>query len=268
MKMLRNVLLLFSLLVVFDIARYVVVPDVGLLVTENPGKTAFMRYRERQWREGGLEKEVHRRWVPLRKISRSLQRAVLISEDDKFWTHEGFDYDAIRSAVQRNADRKAFAFGASTVTQQLARNLYLSPSKNPVRKLKEAVLTWRLEKTLSKERILELYLNVAEWGDGIFGIEQAARHYYGKSARRLTALEAARLAAVLPNPLKYSPVGSSRYVDRRAERIYRIMRKRGTGALPGSPRFASKTNRYEKKCHVVAALLHAAARRSLRERPC
>ena len=267
MKMLRNVLLLFFLLVAFDIARYLVMPDVGLLGTENPEKTAFMRYRERQWREEGLRKEVRNRWVPLRDISRSLQRAVLISEDDKFWKHEGFDYDAIRSAVQRNADRKAFAFGASTVTQQLARNLYLSPSKNPVRKLKEAILTWRLERTLSKDRILELYLNVAEWGDGIFGIEQAARHYYGKSARRLSAREAAKLAAVLPNPLKYSPVGSSRYVNRRADRIYRIMRRRGIGALPGNLHFANKTNRYENTCHDFTAL-HAAARRSFRERSC
>jgi monofunctional biosynthetic peptidoglycan transglycosylase len=117
--------------------------------------------------------------------------------------------------------------GGSTISQQLAKNLYLSPSKNPIRKIKEAILTWRLEKTLSKRRILELYVNVAEWGDGIFGIGQAARHYYGVSAASLTARQASKLAAILPNPILYSPKGSSRYVSNRSSLIYAIMRKRG-----------------------------------------
>ncbi|ASQ91561.1 monofunctional biosynthetic peptidoglycan transglycosylase [Prosthecochloris sp. GSB1] len=222
MRILLQVLLLFGLLIAVDIGRYFALPDIGALREKNPEKTAYMRYREQQWRDRGVRKEVRNRWVPLSRISRSLQRAVLVSEDRKFWEHEGFDYEAIEEAVQKNVRKKAFAFGASTITQQLARNLYLSPSKSPVRKLKEAILTWRIERALPKERILELYLNVAEWGDGIFGIEEAARHYYRKSASRLSAREAARLAAVLPNPIRFSPTRPSRYIERRADRIYRM----------------------------------------------
>ncbi len=226
MRLIIQITGLFLLLVIVDIGRYVLVPDIGHLRENNPETTAFMHYREKQWRDEGREKQIGQHWVPLSRISRYVQKAVLISEDDKFWEHDGFDYRVIELAIEKNIKKKRFAFGASTVTQQLARNLYLSPSKNPVRKLKEAILTWRLERTLSKERILELYLNVAEWGDGIFGIEQAARYYYGKNARWLTARESVRLAAVLPNPVKYRPDSSSRYVQRRAERIYRIMRRR------------------------------------------
>lgn len=229
MKLILQIAGLFTFLVALDIGRYFFVPDTEQLRDINPDKTAFMHYREKQWEKEGSDNIVRRRWVALSSISPHLQQAVLIAEDDKFWEHNGFDYGAIELAIEKNIERKRFAFGASTLTQQLARNLYLSPSKNPVRKLKEAILTWRLERTLSKKRILELYLNSVEWGDGIFGIEQASRHYYGKSARRLTAREAARLAAVLPNPLKYRPEGSSRYVQRKAERIYRIMQRRGFG---------------------------------------
>jgi monofunctional biosynthetic peptidoglycan transglycosylase len=112
---------------------------------------------------------------------------VLIAEDDKFWTHEGFDYEAIQKAIEKDIKKRKFVLGGSTISQQLAKNLYLTPSKNPVRKIKEAILTWRLEKNLSKKRIIELYLNVVEWGDGLFGIEVAARHHFGKSVSDLTA---------------------------------------------------------------------------------
>lgn len=227
MKLMLQIAGLFAFLVTLDIGRYFFVPDTARLREGKPDKTAFMRHREKQWKKEGLDKTVRHRWVPLSGISPYLQHAVVIAEDDKFWDHGGFDRRAIEYAIEKNIERKRFAFGASTLTQQLARNLYLSPSKNPVRKLKEAVLTWRLERALSKKRILELYLNSVEWGDGIFGIEQASKHYYGKSARRLTAREAARLAAVLPNPLKYRPDDSSRYVRRKAERLYRIMKRRG-----------------------------------------
>ena len=228
MRALLNLVLLLGLLLAADIGRYAFLPDIAALRQHDPGKTAFMRYRERQWAaEGRGALSIRQQWVPLSRISRNLQRAVVISEDDKFWDHRGFDYDAIVMAFEENIRSKTFALGASTITQQLAKNLFLSPSKNPVRKIKEALLTWRLERALSKRRILELYLNIAEWGDGVFGAEQASRHYFGKSARFLTPSQAARLAAVLPNPLKYSPSGSSRYVAQRADRIYRIMRRRG-----------------------------------------
>ncbi|MEW5802098.1 MAG: monofunctional biosynthetic peptidoglycan transglycosylase [bacterium] len=202
-------------------------PNVSRLVKENPQKTAFMAYREREWKEKGKQCRVSQRWVPLSRISDYLVRAVIIAEDDKFWIHEGFDYDAIQKAIEKDLKAGEFKLGGSTISQQLAKNLYLSPAKNPFRKIREAVITWRMEKALTKRRILELYLNVIEWGEGIFGVEAAARHYYGKSASRLTPHEAARLAAVLPNPRKYNPAGDHRYVVKRSNRIYRIMARRG-----------------------------------------
>jgi monofunctional glycosyltransferase len=227
MKFLRNVFLFVVLVLIVDVGRYAVYPDVSGLEETNPGKTAFMKYREAEWKREGLDKSVRQRWVPLKKVSPALIKAVLISEDDKFWKHDGFDYEAIEIAVKRNMKAREFKFGASTITQQLVKNLYLSPSKNPVRKLKEAILTWRVEHALSKRRILELYVNVAEWGDGIFGIEEAARAYYGTSAAGLTASQASKLAAALPNPIRYKPNGSSSFIRKRSKRIYAIMLKRG-----------------------------------------
>jgi monofunctional glycosyltransferase len=202
-------------------------PDVSKLKRINPKKTAFMEYREKEWKAQGKRLKVQQSWVPLGRVSDYVKRAVLIAEDDKFWRHEGFDFDAIQKAIERDVKEGTFKFGGSTITQQLAKNLYLSPSKNPIRKVREAIITWRLERALSKRRILEVYLNVVEWGEAIFGIEAAARHYYGKSASEITAEEAARLAAVLPSPLKYKVNGRSSYVEKRAALIYSIMLKRG-----------------------------------------
>ena len=205
-----------------------VYPDVSGLKKVNPKKTAMMEFREADWKREGKKYKVEQKWVPLRAVSPYLVKAVLIGEDDKFWKHEGFDYEAMQKAIEKDIKEKKFKLGGSTISQQLAKNLFLSPSKNPVRKLREAIITWRMEKALSKKRILELYLNVAEWGDkGIFGIEAAARHYYGKSASALGAEEAVRLAAVLPNPRKFNPVGDQRYVVNRSNLIYKIMVRRG-----------------------------------------
>ena len=227
MKLLRNAVLLILLFIVVDVGRYFFIPDIARLAHTNPGKTAFMEYREAEWRSEGRDKTIKQRWVPLKKVSPSLVKAVLVSEDNNFWHHEGFDFKAIEGAIEKNIEAGEFKFGASTISQQLAKNLYLSPSKNPLRKMKEAILTWRIEQTLSKRRILELYVNVAEWGDGIFGIDQAARNYYGVSASQLTASQSARLAASLPNPVLYKPTGSSRFVKVRAKHIYAIMLRRG-----------------------------------------
>ena len=202
-------------------------PDVSKLKRTNPKKTAFMEYREKEWKAQGKRLKVQQSWVPLGRVSDYVKRAVLIAEDDKFWRHEGFDLDAIQKAIERDIKEGKFKFGGSTITQQLAKNLYLSPSKNPIRKVREAIITWRMERALSKRRILEVYLNVVEWGEATFGIEAAARHYYGKSASQITAEEAARLAAVLPNPLKHKVNGQSSYVEKRAALIYSIMVKRG-----------------------------------------
>jgi monofunctional biosynthetic peptidoglycan transglycosylase len=223
----RLVFLAFLSSVVF-VGFHFISPDVAKLKKENPGKTAFMEYREEEWAREGKKYRVQQTWLPYRAISPYLVKAVLIGEDDKFWQHEGFDYEAMQKAIEKDIKAKKFKLGGSTISQQLAKNLYLSPSKNPVRKLREAIITWRMERALGKKRILEIYLNVAEWGDrGIFGVEAAARSYYGKSASALGPEEAARLAAVLPNPRKFNPLGTSRYVVNRSSLIYNIMVRRG-----------------------------------------
>jgi monofunctional biosynthetic peptidoglycan transglycosylase len=206
---------------------FLLMPDVSRLKKQNPQKTAFMEYREKQWKEKRKKVNVYQISVPLSNISPYLMKAVLIAEDDNFWRHEGFDYEAIRKAIERDLKDKKFRFGGSTISQQLARNLYLSPEKSLLRKIREAFITWRMERVLSKRRILELYLNSVEWGEGIFGAEAASRHYYGKSSSELTPQEAARLAAILPNPRRYNPVGDQSYVLTRSNDIYFIMVQRG-----------------------------------------
>jgi monofunctional biosynthetic peptidoglycan transglycosylase len=217
-----------AILAVFlNIGVYFVYPDVSKLKKTSPKKTAFMDYREKEWEKQGKKKKIIRQWVSLSQISPYVVKAVIIAEDDKFWSHEGFDFDAIQKAIEKDIKKRKFKFGGSTISQQLAKNLYLSPSKNPIRKIKEAILTWRIEEHLSKKRIIELYLNCAEWGEGLFGIEAAARRYYAKPASELTAKEAARLASVLPNPRRFDPTGTSKFVESRSDLIYQIMVRRG-----------------------------------------
>jgi monofunctional glycosyltransferase len=202
--------------------------DVSALKSENPKETAMMRYRENQ--AAGHKRTAFRRqvWTPLSQISASLIQAVLISEDDKFFQHEGFDWDGIKVAMEKNLDRKKWSAGGSTITQQLAKNLYLNPSKNPLRKIREAVLAMQMEKALTKKRILEIYLNVIEWGPGIYGIGAAARFYFNKTPAELTAGEAIRLASVLPNPLRYSPIqDSNKRMRKQRLLLAERMRKRG-----------------------------------------
>jgi monofunctional biosynthetic peptidoglycan transglycosylase len=226
-KIIKIAIFLLIVGVSLPIALCFVYPDVSKLKKENPAKTSFMEYREQQWKDAHKRINIRREWVPLSHISNYMTKAVIIAEDDKFWQHRGFDFEAIQKSVEKDIKEKKFKFGGSTISQQLAKNLYLSPSKNPLRKIREAILTWRLEQNLSKRRILELYLNVAEWGEGIFGVEAASRHYFGKPASELTAMEAARLATVLPNPRKYNAVGNSDYITARSGVIYEIMVRRG-----------------------------------------
>lgn len=226
MSKLKLFILLFILGGVLDIGRYFVYPNVSDLIETNPVPTAFMEFRKAEWAEQNREMQINQKWVRMSQISPNVIKAVLIGEDDKFWNHDGFDVKGMEQALEKTLTKGKVA-GGSTISQQLSKNLYLSPSKNPVRKIKEAIITWRIEKTLSKRRILEIYLNVAEWGDGIFGIEAAARHYYHKSAKNLSGLEAARLAAVLPNPIKYDPTGDQKYVQNRSRIIYKILKRRG-----------------------------------------
>ncbi|MBW7957014.1 MAG: monofunctional biosynthetic peptidoglycan transglycosylase [Deltaproteobacteria bacterium] len=202
-------------------------PDVSRLEKENPKKTAMMEHREAEWKARGKKIRVRHKWVSYSRISPHMVKAVIIAEDDKFWSHEGFDFEAMQKALEKDLKARRFRAGGSTISQQLAKNLFLKPTKSPIRKIREAIITWRLERALKKRRILELYLNVAEWGEGIFGVEAASRHHFGKSAAELTPMEAARLAVVLPNPRKLNASGSQRYVERRANVIYNIMVKRG-----------------------------------------
>ncbi|WP_243838329.1 monofunctional biosynthetic peptidoglycan transglycosylase, partial [Nitratidesulfovibrio liaohensis] len=225
-----RLVLLVALLMGGDIARYVVWPPVATLAKQNPAVTSFMEYRQGQWARQGRGPSYRQNWVNLGSISRNLVLAVTIAEDDKFWQHEGFDLDGMEEAFLRNIEEGRIAAGGSTITQQLAKNLWFTPEKSLSRKAKEAIMAWRLERELSKKRILELYLNVVEWGDGVFGAEAAARHHFGKSAAALTSWEAARLAAVLPNPLRWSPTGTSRGVQVRASIIHsRMERRMGDG---------------------------------------
>src|SRR3989304_5482455 len=207
------------------------IPNVSGFKKKNPKRTSMMEYRIAQWKNAGKnagkKKRAYQVWVPVSKISPYLLKAVLIAEDDKFWSHEGFDYEAIQKAVEKNIKAGRFKAGGSTISQQLAKNLYLTPEKSIIRKVREAIITWRLERALSKRRILELYLNVVELGDGIFGAEAAARHYFGKSALELDPFEAARLASVLPNPITYNPASDQKYVVNRSNIIYNIMVRRG-----------------------------------------
>ncbi len=226
-KFVKFVLLIAVLAAVAGASFYFIYPDVARLKKENPKKTAFMEYREQEWRQKGKKLRIQQNWVRLSAISPYLVKAVIIAEDDKFWSHHGFDVDAMEKAMEKNIKKGAFKAGGSTISQQLVKNLYLTPEKSPLRKIKEAIITWRIERTLSKRRILELYLNVAEWGEGIFGIEAASLNYYGKPASQLSPEEAARLAVVLPNPIRYRVVGDSRYVEKRARIIYDIMVRRG-----------------------------------------
>lgn len=196
-----------SLAIVFAVLAFewLTLPDVRPLATTNPETTAFMELRDRQARARGDEPRRVHRWVPYGRIAQTLKRAVLVAEDDAFWEHEGVDMNALQRAVEVNIEKREFALGASTITQQLAKNLYLSPSKNPLRKLRELWIARRLEVELSKRRILELYLNSIEWGDGIYGAEAAAREYFGKPASALSPSEAALLAGAIINPRVYSP---------------------------------------------------------------
>ena len=226
-KFQKFTLLIFLLVALLSAIYFLVMPDIAQLQKKNPTKTAFMEYREQEWRKRGKNMKAFQVWAPLSRISPFLIKAVLIAEDDKFWEHEGFDYESLMKALEKDLEAGSFKFGGSTISQQLAKNLYLSPSKTFWRKIPEAILTWKMEGVLSKRRILELYLNVVEWGEGIFGAEEAARHYFQRSALDLTPLEAAKLAAVLPNPRRYDAAGEQRYILRRAKFIYDIMVRRG-----------------------------------------
>ncbi|MDT7688465.1 MAG: monofunctional glycosyltransferase [Acidobacteriota bacterium] len=235
------VLALFTLFVLYEVVTF---PRVSDLQTKNPETTSMIETRLKEAREQGREPRRVQQWVPLERISPNLQRAVLAGEDSNFVVHHGFDYEAIQRAwdeAQKTSEKEAkqegdedpsdwipdlgnFKRGGSTISQQLAKNLYLSSERTAARKIKEAAITYFLERSLSKCRILEIYLNVIEWGDGIYGAEAAAQTYFHKPAANLTPQEAAFLSAMIPSPLNiFNPQKNLRRVQRRQRVILRGM---------------------------------------------
>jgi len=188
-----------------------------------PTSTAFMERRLDELRAKDPRARLQQRWAPYARISVELKRAVIAAEDAKFLDHEGFDWEAIQKAMEKNERRGRVVAGASTISQQLAKNLFLSGARSWLRKAQEAVITAMLELAMDKRRILELYLNFAEWGDGVFGAEAAARHHFGVSAAQLDAAQAAWLAAILPSPRRYARGASTLYLDARIATIRRRM---------------------------------------------
>jgi len=193
------------------------------LRVEPPGQTAFMRVQLEALRQADPQARLVHQWVPSARISSHLQRAVIAAEDARFTMHDGVDWRAIEAAYARNRERGRITHGGSTITMQLARNLFLSGRRSYLRKAQEVVIAYMLDAVLSKERILELYLNVAEWGHGLFGCEAAARRYFGVSAAQLTPAQAARLAAMLPRPRFYEREPGSSALAARAAAIQRWM---------------------------------------------
>ncbi len=198
-------------------------------VDHNPGMTSFMREQQSALREKNPNANIQQQWVPYNRISNNLKRAIIASEDANFSDHDGVDWDALQKAYEKNNKKHKVVSGGSTITQQLAKNLFLSGSRSYLRKGQELIITFMLETLMDKERIFEIYLNVVEFGTGTFGAEAAARHYYGVSAANLSAPQAAKLAVLLPNPRYFDKHRDSNYLARRTGVILRRM---GSADLP------------------------------------
>ena len=226
--MFKRVLLgVLAAAVAYVLYVWITFPDVSRLATEPPKTTAFMEQRRDELRRAGKDDHIDYRWVPYSAISPYLRRAVLVAEDDTFYEHGGVDVEAMRDALQRDWKRRKITNGGSTITQQLAKNLYLSPSRNPIRKVKEYFFARSLEGHLTKKRILELYLNVVELGERVYGAEAASRAYFLGPASALSPSQAALLAGCLPNPRVMSPAAPNRRLHARQRMILARMKRWG-----------------------------------------
>jgi monofunctional biosynthetic peptidoglycan transglycosylase len=217
----RALLILFGLFLAWQVWVFA---HVLWWIDHNPSSSAFMQAGLTRLQDKKPDAELRHKWVPYEKISIHLNRAIVAAEDSKFLNHEGFDIEGIQKAVEKNLRKGRLVAGGSTISQQLAKNLFLSSDKSFLRKGQEAVITLMIETTWSKRRILEVYLNVIEWGDGIYGAEAAARRYFKKSAANLTDGQAAALAAMVPNPRWYEDNRASRKYKRRVATIAARMR--------------------------------------------
>lgn len=195
--------IVFALVFLLLLYQFWVLLHVWWWVDHNPDTSAFMEAQEKILQDKNPDAEIKHRWVPYNKISNHLKRAVIAAEDAKFVDHEGFDWEGLQKAYEKNLKKGKIVAGGSTISQQLAKNLFLSGRRTPWRKLEEALITVMLENLMSKRRIFEIYLNVIEWGNGVFGAEAASRHYFKTSAAGLSASQAAKLAAMVPNPRYY-----------------------------------------------------------------
>ena len=213
---------------------YLTLPDIRSLAKTNPATTAFIEIRADEARASGKAPRRVQRWVGYDRISPSMKRAVLLAEDAAFWSHDGVDYDELQKSIELDWARGQLLRGASTITQQLAKNLYLSPTRNPIRKIRELMIARRLEAELSKTRIFEIYLNVIEWGDGIYGVEAASREYLGAPASAIGPTDAALLAGAIINPRVLNPHKPTRRLLRRQEIILGRMSGRAA-QIPRDP---------------------------------
>jgi monofunctional biosynthetic peptidoglycan transglycosylase len=218
-----------ALVIAFALAQLWFFGNIVYLSHYDPGSTPFMERRLEILRAKKPGAQLRRTWVPYERISAQLKRAVVAAEDAKFLDHEGFDWEAIQKAMTKNEQRGKVVAGASTISQQVAKNLFLSGERSWLRKGQEAIITWMMESTLSKRRILELYLNVAEWGEGVFGAEAAARYHFGVPASALGPEQAAYLAAVLPSPRRYERAKVTPYI---AGRVDTILARMGSVQIP------------------------------------
>ncbi len=231
MKFLRKLLLwlvIAPIAIVLVVQLYFLV-QIWWWVDHNPSSTSFMDRQLSILREKDPKAQIKHKWVPYSRISKHLKRAIIAAEDSHFSDHEGVDWEAMQKAYEKNLKKGKVVAGGSTITQQLAKNLFLSGERSYLRKGQEVVITYMLEYMMDKERIFEIYLNVVEWGVGVFGAEAAAQHYYGISAAQLAPAQAARLAVMLPRPRFYDKNRSSAYLARRTELILRRM---GGAELP------------------------------------
>ena len=228
----RFVAIIAALGFVYIAYIYLTLPDVRPLAKANPKTTAFMDLRIEEARDDGRKFSIRHQWVPYSRISPMLKRAVIVTEDAAFFDHDGIDLEEIKASMEKNWEKGQFLRGGSTITQQLAKNLYLSPSRNPIREVKELFIARRLEAALTKQRIFEIYLNMIEWGDGIFGCEAAARAYFGKPCASLDMAEAAIMAGAIINPREHSPAKPTRRLLRRQQII---MKRMGFKQSPPAP---------------------------------
>lgn len=206
-------------LVILVLAQFWFLVHIWYWVNHNPDTTAFMRERLEVMQQKNPKAQLRHQWVPYNRISNELKRAVVVAEDAKFIEHDGFDWDGIQEAYEKNQKKGKVVAGGSTISQQLAKNLFLSGERAWWRKAQEAVITVMIELVMSKRRILEIYLNMIEWGNGVFGAEAAARYYYNEPASALTEEQAARLAAMVPSPRKYSRGSDTPYLQKRTDLI-------------------------------------------------